>query len=89
MKDQGFRRAGKGVFACEGCGRPTRQSDNNGCELCYECYTLAGEDNTHNDDGTTPDPTEMVCYNSFLKAVGDKGGDVERVRRSNRYLWPL
>ena len=35
---RGFVKGGRGVFACDQCGKLTRQTDNNSdyCKKCYE-----------------------------------------------------
>ena len=79
----------KGVFPCELCGRQTRgQTDAiMDIDMCQQCYDLAGDDNMHNDDGTTPDAEQMAHYNKLLAEIVEKGGDGEKVKALNDYLW--
>lgn len=89
MSRSHFRRGqGRTVFACECCGRQTRgQTDCIGIEMCQQCYDLAGDDNMHNDDGTDPTPEQMAHYNALLAEIVAKGGDADRVKALNDYLW--
>jgi hypothetical protein len=87
MSNSRFQR-GHGVFNCGVCGRKTRgDGESQGCDLCGQCYELAGWDNHHNDNGSKPDADEMVTFNALLADIGKKGGDVQKVKELNDYLW--
>lgn len=87
MSNSHFRR-GQGVFPCDCCGRQTRGTiDTIGIDMCAQCYDLAGDDNMHNDDGTTPDAEQMAHYNALLAEIVAKGGDADKVKGLNDYLW--
>lgn len=79
---------GQSTFNCQCCGRLTRDTgDNGGCELCPECYELAGADNMHNDDGSIPTAEEMKGYEALLSHIGERGGDTQAVKDSCNYIW--
>ena len=42
---------GSGIFACECCGRKTRNTHGSNLMLCEDCYELAGIYNVHQDGG--------------------------------------
>lgn len=88
MNKRHFRRGGGGVFTCRCCDRKTRHVDQPiGSELCPECDELAGLDNMVNDDcGGLEDV--IASRDAALKSIEKKGGNVEKVKRSNGYLWP-
>ena len=75
------------TFNCGVCGRLTREVDQGGTELCPQCFEIAGEDNHFNDTGTTPTPEQMKHFNSLLAHIGKKGGNVERARDCNEFIW--
>jgi hypothetical protein len=67
-----------GVYVCRCCGRKTRSTgrgDNENCQLCAECYDLAGIENEISDNGI-----ENVTANTLAEAgrlyrlIGEKGG---------------
>lgn len=79
---------GTPVYDCGGCARRTRgDGESNGVGMCGQCYELGGWDNHFNDREETPTATEMEEFNSLLAAIDARGGDAERVRRDNRYIW--
>lgn len=79
---------GQGVFNCTCCSRLTRgTTDAIGMELCQQCFDLAGDDNMHNDDGTTPTPEQMAHYEKLLAEIVAKGGDAQSVKNLNDYIW--
>ena len=55
--------------------------------MCGQCYELAGWDNHHNDNGSTPTASEMREYTRLLDQIGERGGDTERVKALNDYIW--
>ncbi len=68
---------GQSTYKCRCCGRLTRQTgqgDNDGVELCVECYSLAGEENHLSDNGGVfyGSPEEVL---HLIVAVASKGGD--------------
>lgn len=64
------------VYTCRCCKRSTRPTgtgDNDGVQLCVECYDLAGEENHLSDNGTFyASATEVL---GLIAAVEAKGGD--------------
>ena len=79
---------GMPLYNCIVCKRRTRgDGDCNSCELCAECFELAGWDNHHNDNGSKPDAEEMATFNALLKKIVKLGGDGDRVKSLNDYLW--
>lgn len=88
MNTRNHFQRGAGVFTCKLCDRRTRGiPDSVSLELCGQCYDLCGEDNQHNDDGTTPLPEELTGYNKQLTIIGERGGDTAKVRDFCSYLW--
>lgn len=54
---------GSGMYACRSCDRNTRSTgngDNEGVQLCEQCYTLAGEENHLADNGCLYAPVAEV-----------------------------
>jgi hypothetical protein len=65
------------IYTCRCCSRKTRPTgtgDNDGVELCEECYTLAGEENALSDNGEFYGPPQEVL--ALIAAVEKKGGNV-------------
>ncbi len=80
-----------GCFECRGCGRKTRETgvQSIGAEYCPDCYELAGMDNACNDNRTTPEQEGYTAEIARrLKNIESKGGNVQRVKDSNEYLFP-
>lgn len=77
------------TYICNCCDRRTRETGNgeSDCDLCYECYELAGLDNSINDGGRDATPSELAWANELLGRIAKKGGDVEYARNSNSYIW--
>ncbi len=67
---------GQSVYTCRCCKRKTRQTgrgDNDGVQLCAECYDLAGEENHLSDKGKFyGKPAEILA---LIAAVEKLGGD--------------
>lgn len=67
---------GSGMYACRCCKRNTRDTgrgDNEGVQLCADCYDLAGEDNHLSDNGKLYDtPQRVLC---MIENVEKLGGD--------------
>lgn len=84
-----FTRIGGSTYICHCCGRRTRHTgvQSLDSEMCPDCYELAGWDNMFNDDGRTPTETELAVCESHLKNIAKKGGDAERVKASNEFIW--
>lgn len=56
--------------------------------MCPDCYELAGMDNACNDNRTTPEQEGYTAeIAECLENIGKRGGDVERVKASNPYLF--
>jgi hypothetical protein len=88
MRQAHFRH-GLSTFPCAICQRLTRESGQAiGCGLCFECYELAGIDNTVNDNG----PHLLPEYQSEITALVAKavkhGGNADRIRSQFRFLFP-
>lgn len=80
---------GAGVFDCIGCHRRTRGNrDSAQLDMCEDCFELAGLDNQINDDGRALDRDEVRERDERLANIVRLGGDADRVRSLNDYLWP-
>lgn len=73
---------GRGVFACEDCGRQTRgTSESLDAKVCAECYELAGLENMFSDEGEANfGPSWVAMVNELLAKLEAAGGSVERVK---------
>lgn len=87
MSKRHFQQGGRGVFTCCVCGRSTRQVDQGDSECCPQCYELAGHDNYHNDNGIEPNDDELRFYEGIVAEIVAKGGNADKVRKSNEYIW--
>lgn len=87
-RNSNFRR-GIPTYKCGCCGILTRETGDgeSGCELCVDCYNLAGLDNGINDDGREPSESELRESARRLATIAAKGGNVERVIDMNEYLF--
>lgn len=88
-----FRNMGNGsVFNCAVCGRRTRENDTGGTGLCYECYEIAGLDNTVNDNAYGPGTEDYKAAREecdrLLAIAVKRGGDGARIKALNEYIWP-
>jgi hypothetical protein len=87
-----FSNLGNGaVFNCAVCGRRTRENDTGGTGLCYHCYEIAGYDNMVNDSDYKPGSKEYTdakaeCDKLLADAI-KKGGNAERIKGLNGYIW--
>lgn len=81
-------RAGRGVFTCSICKRRTRDSGQAlSADCCFECYELAGLQNTVYDGVATA--SELAPERDrFTAIISARGGDLARVRREFSELWP-
>lgn len=73
---KGFVKGGGTVYSCRVCGRltrPTGTGDNDGVQLCVECYDLAGEENSMNDNGEFYGKPENILAD--IAQIVSKGGD--------------
>lgn len=91
MNHRHFRNVGHGsVYTCQVCGRRTRY---NGGEAgnCLECYEIAGLDNMVNDNGYKPGSKEhqdaLDECNRLLEKAVKLGGNGERIKALNDYIW--
>jgi hypothetical protein len=87
MQNRKHFRHGRNVFACEVCGRQTRDAgDNSNSNCCPECYELAGWQNAVFDGvelgEIAPERDRLVA-----KAV-NQGSDEARIRREFPELFP-
>lgn len=67
---------GQGVYECRCCARRTRatgQGDNDGVQLCVECYDLAGEENALSDTRDFYGSPANVL--ALIEAVTTRGGN--------------
>ncbi len=72
---------GSGAYVCRCCGRTTRDTgrgDNEGVELCVQCYELAGIENGISDG----EPLETYAGDAkvYLAELKAKGGDLSKWR---------
>ena len=68
---------GSTVYTCTCCGIQTRKVSNSGalsCELCEECYELAGIENELQDGGEVT-PNMLAQIDQMLAIIAKKGGD--------------
>ena len=93
MNKKHFINFGSGsTFTCNVCGRKTRQAGQAiGCDLCPECYEIAGWDNSVNDNhykvGSKDfEDIRSECEELLAKAV-KQGSDGERIKRANSFIW--
>jgi hypothetical protein len=73
---RGFVKGGGTTYTCRCCKRvtrPTGTGDNDGVQLCVECYDLAGEENHLSDNGSFYEGAANVL--SLIAAIEAKGGD--------------
>ena len=89
MRNRRHFQRGYGVFECRVCGRKTRNPDHGGTELCSQCFEIAGLDNMVNDNALEGDAKAKVVAecNIYLAEIAEKGGDVERVKNCNDFIW--
>ncbi len=78
------------TYQCAVCGVRTRETGDgeSQCNLCADCFYIAGEDNHHNDNGTQPDITQHAILQHHLFMIGRKGGNVQAVRDANSFAFP-
>jgi hypothetical protein len=91
MRNNSRFQRGSGVFTCTCCGGRTRDTgvQSIGSELCADCYELAGMDNACNDNRTTPEQEGYTKeIEQRLAKITKRGGNVERVKAMNDYLFP-
>jgi hypothetical protein len=83
-------RSGSGVYVCRCCGIRTRETGSGeaGCELCVDCFEIAGIDNGINDDGRAPTERERVELEQRVANIASKGGSVATVREWNTFAFP-
>ncbi len=81
-------RTGRSTFICGVCGRRTRDAGQAlGAECCFECYELAGLDNTVNDGCAPLDEVAAERDALLVKAVA-RGGSEASIRGEFSYLFP-
>ena len=69
-----------GCFTCRSCSRKTRDTgrgDNEGCQLCVECFELSGIENEISDNGPSEERVRNLSY--WLAEVIKKGGVLKGV----------
>jgi hypothetical protein len=82
MQNHNRFQRGSGVFACDICGRRTRNTGQpHDSRLCEECYELAGWENCLSDEG----PETFLSYRKTVEGYLDdclaKGGDALQLRK--------
>jgi hypothetical protein len=86
MNNRHFR-YGRSTFTCLSCGRRTRDAGQGWVECCFECYELAGLDNSVNDGAAAL--AEVILERDRLLAKAVKQGSNEaRIRNQFSYLFP-
>jgi hypothetical protein len=79
--------AGSSVYTCSICERQTRETGDGVNHLCHQCFEISGLDNMVNDSGEDC-PTDVLAQcNRYLAEIVAKGGNGERVKDSNTYIW--
>jgi hypothetical protein len=80
---------GAPLFKCHVCRRLTRNPDHSGTMLCAQCYEIAGLDNHVNDNSVVGDELAKIVAecDGYLAEIGAKGGNVERVKNLNGFIW--
>jgi hypothetical protein len=80
----------RGTFRCAICERMTRNTGQGVDHLCEPCYDICGIDNMINDNGdcakTRAEYKEET--DRLLKIIEKKNGNVEKVKKQNRFVWP-
>ena len=76
----------RGTFKCQLCERNTRDTGQGVDHLCAMCFEICGMDNGINDSGSDEHGYRDEC-NRLLKIIEKKGGNVERVKMHNRFVW--
>lgn len=86
-----FTRLNGSTFNCDVCNRLTRNTGAQpvGSTHCPQCDEIAAFDNQMNNDGRAPTDSEMQHINALLADIGKKGGNMQRVRDSNEYVFPV
>lgn len=83
--------AGKSTFKCTVCDRNTRDSGQGVEHLCFECYEIAGLDNTANDEGYAHGTPEHKGIMQVVQPLFDKavklGSNGRKIMEANDYLW--
>jgi hypothetical protein len=87
---QHFRRFQTPTSKCSLCDRMTRDTGQGVDHLCHECYDVCGIDNMINDDGNSAETRAKYEpeANRLLAVIGKRGGNVEKVKRHNSFVWP-
>ncbi len=70
---------GSGIFACECCGRKTRNTHGSNLLLCEDCYELSGIYNVHQDGGDLARYATAVLER--CARIEAKGGKLSREHR--------
>jgi hypothetical protein len=93
MNGRYFQPGGHGVYVCQLCGRKTRvaNGETGGCgDWCEQCFGIMSLDNVINDNGL--EGAEALPHiaeaDKLLAVIGKRGGDVAKVKRQCRFLWP-
>jgi hypothetical protein len=89
MSKRHFNRHQTPTFKCMTCERMTRDTGQGVDHLCMECFNIAGLDNQVNDSGEPCTPEILAECNHMLKIIEKRGGNIEKVREFNEYIWPV
>lgn len=88
MRNRSHFQRGSGVFTCDACGRRARVVDQSNDQICQQCWDLAGLDNSVNDGAMTLAEAATERDDLFATCVA-RGGDPEKIKRDNSFLWPV
>jgi hypothetical protein len=89
MADNRHFKKGRSTFVCITCERTTRDTGQDVDHLCEDCFEIAGLDNQVNDSGEPVTVEVLRECNDRLAKIKRLGGNVERVKEANRYVWPV
>jgi len=78
---------GRPTFKCVTCHRMTRDTGQGVDHLCMECFEISGLDNQVNDSGKPCPPETLAECELYLAKIAKLGGNVERVKNVNEYIW--
>jgi hypothetical protein len=82
-----FKRGEKPTFKCITCERNTRDTGQGVDHLCEDCFEIAGLDNQVNDSGKPVDKATLKECTARLAKITKLGGNAERVKAHNTYIW--
>ena len=83
-----FRRGQRPTFKCVTCTRTSRDTGDGVDHLCHQCFEIASYDNQVNDSGEPCPPDTLAYCERMLREAVKKGGNEQRIRAHNEYIWP-